>query len=310
MYMKGNKKYYYFLYFCLFSLIFYPTSLLAAPLKIVSSFTILSDMIHEIGQNEVDITTLVGVNSDSHIYQATPQDLKKIEQADAIFINGLGFEPWFIKLQAVSKKKTPVIIATEGLIPLALNNTNDHHHHQASIDPHAWQNVANSHLYIQNIVRGLSLLSPDKKSFFLNNAQRYEVQLNNLDQWIKQELSQIPNEKKYIITNHNSFGYFEQAYGLKFIAPLGINMEAEPTPKAISSLIKLMKETKTYSVFIENMSDPRFIQQIAEDGGGIIEGKLYSDTLSEETGPANSYVKMMRYNVQTIIMSLKKNMPS
>jgi len=288
---------------------------LAEPLKVVASFSILGDMVRQIGGDQVEVTTLVGPNGDAHVYQPTPGDAKAIAEADLIVVNGLGFEGWFDRLFKASQSKALVAVASAGVVPLTMKDddegeahhghTHAHDHgHGTATDPHAWQSLANGRLYASNIGEALAQVAPDRAEHFLTAAAAYSQRLGVLEAWVHRELGAIPKADRRIITSHDAFGYFGKAYGVDLLAPVGLSTEAEPTAKEVAALIRQMKASKVRAIFIESMTDPRLIQQIAKDGGGTVGGVLYSDSLSPGNGPAATYEAMFRYNVGVLKAAL------
>lgn len=281
----------------------------AAPVKVVASFSILGDMVRQIGGDQVAVTTLVGPDGDAHVYQPTPADAKAVTSADLIVVNGLGFEGWFERLFQSSEAKAPVVVASAGVSPQQMEEDDDDHahgngHHGKVTDPHAWQNLANGRLYVANIAEALSKVAPDRAALFQANATAYVERLAQLETWVTSELGAIPKAKRKIITSHDAFGYFGQAYGVTFLAPVGISTEAEPSPKDVAALVKQMKQQKVRAVFVENMADPRLVRQIAKDAGGVLGGELYADALSAADGPAATYEAMFRHNVTAMKAAL------
>jgi len=289
---------------------------MAAPIKVVASFSILADMVREIGGDRVQVTTLVGANGDSHLYQPTPSDARALMTADLVVINGLGFESWFDRLRASTASKAPVVVATAGLAPKLLSaqfspprfsptkSSPPTAAPDGAVDPHAWQTLANAPVYIGTITRGLCAAAPADAAFFEANAALYQQRLAALNQWVIAQFDAIPREQRRIITSHRAFGYFADAYGLDLIAPVGLSTEAEPSARAIAMLIRQMKATQVRAVFLENMMDPRLVERIAHDGGGVVGGTLYADALSGPDGPAASYEAMFRHNVATLTAAL------
>ena len=285
---------------------------MAAPLKIVASFSILGDLASQIAGDRAQVETLVGPDSDSHVYQPTPNDAKKLAHADLVIVNGLGFEGWIKRLVETANYKGTVLTVTEGL-PKTLTMPEDEghgHHHghhddkQAEIDPHAWQNLANGRFYVANIAKALSAADPDGAAIYQANAAKLDQELAALDGWVRAQIAMVPVEKRRVITAHDAFGYFADAYGVEFIAPVGINTEDEPSAKELKALIKQIKTGKTRALFIENMSNPAIIKQLAEETGAIVGPRLYADALSEKTGPANNYQAMFRHNVGALVAGM------
>lgn len=293
----------------------------AAPLTVVASFSILADMVHEVGGPQVRVVTLVGPDGDAHVYHPSPADARTLATADLVFINGLGFEPWFERLRKASASKATVVVASQGLTPQTLEPVADPHasghrhdddHAGAGRgdhtvpDPHAWQNLRYGIRYVTTIAQALAAARPEEAAGFQERAEAYKARLMALDAWVRTELEAIPVEERKVITGHDAFGYFARAYDIRFIAPLGLNTEAEATPKGVARLIRQMKAEKIRAVFLENMTDPRLVQQMARDGGGVLGGALYADALSPPQGPAATYEAMFRHNVATLKAALQR----
>lgn len=280
-----------------------PAAAQAEPLKVIASFSILGDMVTRVGGDAVTVTTLVGPDGDAHVYEPKPTDAKAVAAAGLVIFNGLGFEPWSQKLIKASGYKGTVVQASAGIKPQTMD-TDEHGHghgHGRAKDPHAWQSLANGRLYVANITAALSKAAPAEAGRFAANAAAYDRQLADLDAWVKAELAKIPRLERKVITGHDAFGYFASTYGVDMLSPVGISTEAEPSPRDIVRLIKQMKAQNVKVVFMENMSDPRLVQQIARDAGGVVGGTLYADALSGPTGPAASYDAMFRYNVSQLM---------
>jgi zinc/manganese transport system substrate-binding protein len=172
------------------------------------------------------------------------------------------------------------------------------------MDPHAWQSVGNTKIYVANIRDALIKADPSGKSTYDANAGAYLAKLDELDKEVKEAIAKVPADRRRIITTHDAFGYFGAAYGMKFIAPEGVSTDAEASAKDVAKIIRQIKKEKIPAVFLENISDPRLMQQIAKEGGAKIGGTLYSDALSDEKGPAPTYLDMMRNNIKQFSTAL------
>lgn len=279
------------------------------PLQVVTSFSILADLVKHVGGDNVQITNLVKANQDAHSYEPTPQDNKALRQAKLFFINGLDFEPWAKRLQAASGFEGQCIVVSQGITARSLSEEHDAHNHDhahSEYDPHAWQNVSNTIIYVRNIAQALSAADPAHAQSFEHNAQQYIEKLQALDHAIKQAIEQLPTEQRSIVTTHDAFGYFAQAYGLNVIAAMGMSADADPTAADMARLIKQIKQTGVRAVFLENITNPRLLQQVAKDTGVTVGGTLYTDALSSPGTPAESYLSMMQQNLQTLVEALSK----
>jgi zinc/manganese transport system substrate-binding protein len=268
-------------------------------LAVVATFSILGDFAKNVGGDRVEVTTLVGPNGDVHVYEPTPADARKLSTAKVVFVNGLGLEGWMTRLVAVSSTKAPVIIATKGITPRDMMSRG-----QIVPDPHAWQSVANAKIYVTNICDGLMQVDPAGASIYDTNAKSYLTKIDALEKEVKEGIARIPVDRRKIITTHDAFGYFGDAYGMEFIAPEGLSTESEPSASDVAKIITQIRAQKIPAVFLENVTDPRLMQQIAKESGAKIGGKLYSDALSGPNGPASTYIKLMRHNVRELDKAL------
>lgn len=269
---------------------------------VVSTFSILGDMVHEIGQDKIESKALVGADQDSHVFEPRPRDGKELGRADLIVVNGLGFEGWLDRLIEASGFHGKILVATEGISPLLYNM-----HGEQVTDPHAWHSLKNAHIYIDNIVKGLSALLPQDAAFFKARGEIYKKSLNALETDVRQQLTQIPLKKRKVITSHQAFSYLGRDFDIVFLAPLGISTESEPSAKGVASLIRQIQAEGIQAIFIENISNPRLMEQIANETHTHIGGTLYSDALSTPGTQADTYLKMMSFNLSSLIQAMKEN---
>jgi len=271
------------------------------PLKVVASFSILGDMVKTIGGADVAVTTIVGPDTDTHVYEPTPADAKALAHAQLVFINGLGFEGWMSKLTQSTGYKGTIITATDGIKTHTMDDEG-----AVVTDPHAWQSVANARIYAKNITAALIKALPAKASAITVRANIYDKQLADLDAWVHTQFKDVPQAARTIITSHDAFGYFGLAYNITFMAPEGVNTDTEPTAADVARLTDQIKAAHAKTVFLENMTSARLINQIAKDTGAVIGGTLYADALSPAKGEASTYIDLMRHNVGLLANSLKR----
>jgi len=274
--------------------------------KVVTTFSILADLVKNVGGDRVEITSLVPVNGDAHVYAPSPADAKKLADAKVVFTNGLGFEGWIPRLVKSSATKAAVIVATKGIKPRKSEEKGHGHghSHDADADPHAWQSVANAKIYVANIRDALVAADPAGKATYEANAAAYTSKLDVLEAEVKGQVGSIPADRRRIITTHDAFGYFKAAYGLDFIAPQGVSTESEASAKDVAKIIVQIKKQKIPAVFMENVSDPRLLERIAAETGAKVGGTLYSDALTDEKGKAPTYIDMMKHNIRTLSAAL------
>ena len=264
-------------------------------LNVVASFSILGDLVRNVGGDKVDVTTLVGPDGDAHVYVPTPADAKRIAAARLVFVNGLGLEGWLPRLVQSAGGKAKIVTATAGIAPLQLGG---------GADPHAWQSPLNARVYVANIRDALIAADSADAAAFRSNAEGYLSKLDALDAEVRQAVAQIPENRRKVISTHRAFGYFAAAYGIEFIAPLGVSTESEASARDIAAIITQIRSAKIPAVFLENISDPRLIRQIAAETGARVGGTLYSDSLTGEKGDSPTYIDMVRHNIKALTSAL------
>jgi zinc/manganese transport system substrate-binding protein len=269
-------------------------------LKVLATFSILGDFVKNVGGDRVEVATLVGPNSDAHVYAPAPADAKKVADAKVVIVNGLGYEGWMSRLVKASGSKAPVVVASKGVKERKAAGGHGH----GGADPHAWQSVANAKIDVANIRDALVAADPAGKAAYEANAATYLGKLDALDQDVKVAVAAIPADRRKIISTHDAFGYFQQAYGVEFIAPQGVSTEAEPSARDVARIITQVKKQKIPAVFLENITDARLMERIAQESGARIGGKLYSDALTDAKGDAPTYLDMMRHNIKQISTAL------
>lgn len=284
----------------LFSLMLSMSLSAAEKLPVVTSFSILADMVHLVGGEHVQITNMVGPDADAHTYEPTPDDAKALLKAKLIIKNGLGFEPWLDRLVTSTETKSPVISASHGVIPRSLEEDGE-----TIPDPHAWHNLANTELYIANITKALIAADPPNKADYQRNSQTYLKQIYTLLAEAKAKLGSLPPGNRKIVTSHDAFGYLGQAYGIDFMAPQGLSTEREPSAAEVAALITQIRQAKVKAVFMENIKDARLLKQIADESGAHIGGTLYSDALAA-SGPASTFTGLFEYNLNTLYDALSQ----
>ena len=271
-------------------------------IKVTATFSILADLTKNVGGARAEVTAIVGPNGDAHVYAPAPADAKRLADSKLVIANGLGFEGWITRLIKASGTKAIHVVASKGVKPRKAGGDHDHGH--AAGDPHAWQSVANVKIYVGNIRDALAAADPAGKTAYEANAAGYLGKLDALEREISDAVARIPAERRRIITTHDAFGYFRDAYGLDFIAPQGVSTESEVSARDVARIIAQIKKQKIPAVFMENVSDPRLLKRIADETGAKIGGTLYSDALTEEKGDAPTYIDMVRHNVRTLAAAL------
>ena len=292
--------------------------LLAAPawadgkLPVVASFSILGDMTQRVGGERIAVTTLVGPDGDAHVYEPGPADAKAVAAARVLVVNGLGFEGWMDRLEQAAGFKGVEAVASAGVAPLSMaeadeagHDDHEHDHGHGGVDPHAWQNVANAQAYVRNIAAALERADPEGAAVYRANAQAYLAELEALDAEIRAAMTAIPAPQRVLVTSHDAFGYFAAAYGVTVLAPQGMSTESEASAADVAGLIRQIRADGVRAVFVENITNPRLLEQVSRETDAAIGGVLFSDALSPPGGPAATYVEMMRHNAWTIASALQ-----
>ena len=333
------------------------------PIPVVATFSILGDMVARVGGEHVAVTTLVGPDGDSHVYQPTPADARSVSEARLLIVNGLEFEGWIDRLVDASGFTGRRVVATDGIEPIAYDDHNDHHddhakeehahdhgedehahdhdkdehahdhgkdehahdhdkdehahdkhdehaghghagHDHGAFDPHAWQSLQNAVTYVDNITAALAKADPANAATYYGNRAAYVAEIEALDAEIRGIVAGLPADHRTVVTSHDAFQYFGRDYGLMFLAPQGVSTEAEASAKDVARLIEQMRDEGISAVFIENITDARLLEQIANETGASIGGTLYPGALSGPDGPAPTYLDMMRHNATTLAAAL------
>jgi zinc/manganese transport system substrate-binding protein len=283
-------------------------------IKAVATFSILGDMVGRVGGDRVSVTTLVGPDGDAHVYEPNPADAKAVSEAGVVFVNGLGFEGWLDRLTKAAAYEGPVIVATKGIKPLAMEEDKEKHgrdrgkeehgHHHEGKDPHAWQSLKNGLTYVKNIADGFCKADAAGCDAYRRNAEAYSAEITALDKQVREDLGKIAKAKRKVITSHDAFGYFGAAYGIEFLAPQGVSTEAEASAADVAKLIRQIRKDKVTALFVENISNPRLIEQIGRETSVKPGSALYSDALSAKDGPAATYLDMFKHNVGLLMQSM------
>jgi zinc/manganese transport system substrate-binding protein len=264
----------------------------AAKLKVVATFSILGDMVERVAGDHAEITTLVGPDADAHVFEPTPGDARAVKAASLVFANGRSFDSWIARLMKSTGTQARLIAVAERI--------------GRTRDPHVWQSPANAIVCVEAIQKALAAADAANAAAYKANAATYTAELTALDRELRTAFAKIPKTERRVITTHDAFGFFAAAYGVAFIAPLGISTEEQPSAKGVARLIAQIRRERIKAVFVENISDPRLIEQIARETGVKIGGKLYSDALSTKAGPAPTYIAMMRHNVHLLTAAMAK----
>jgi zinc/manganese transport system substrate-binding protein len=289
-----------------------PTAI-GEPLPVVATFSILGDLVQAVGGDAVQVTTLIGPGIDAHTFDPAPADLVTLESAAVIFENGLGFEPWLDGFFASTQPKGIRVVVSEGIEPRHADETHaneeehEGEHEHGDIDPHVWHNVANAIVMVENIRDALVAADPENSAVYEANATAKISDLEALDAWVREQVATIPEERRKLVTSHDTFGYFADAYGFEVIGTaLGsASTEAgDPSARDVAILIEEIAAAGVPAIFAENVSNPDLMASIAAEAGVTLAPPLYTDALGAPGSEASTYDGMMRGNVTTIVNAL------
>lgn len=275
-----------------------PLAAFAAPLRAVASFSILADMVRQVGQGRITVTSVVPPDGDAHGYQPRPADAKVVMAAGLVVANGLGLDGWMERLARAADFRGVLTIAAAAVTPRPMPGG-------SATDPHAWQDPRNAVQYAHAIGEGLATADPGSADFYRHAASAYADDILRTDAWIEAQFAAIPGDARRIITTHDAFGYFGARYGIEFLAAQGLSTEAEPSARAIAALVAQIKREKIHAVFIENMTDPRLARMLMRETGAVLGGTVYSDALSGPNGPAATYLAMLRHNTTLFMAAMR-----
>ena len=279
-------------------------------LQVVASFSILGDLVERVGGDAVQVTTLIGPGVDAHTYDPAPTDLVTLEEAGVIVENGLGFEPWLDGFYESAQPSAVQIVAAEGITPRQASEAHagEGVQEHGDFDPHVWHDVANVIVMVGNIRDALITADPANAELYEANAAAYIAELEALDAAIREQVATLPEDRRKLVTSHDTFGYFADAYGFEVLGTaLGsLSTEAgDPSAQEIATLIGQIEEAGVPAIFAENVANPDLMESIAAEAGVALAPPLFTDALGPEGSPGDTYVGMMQSNVTTIVDALK-----
>ncbi len=280
----------------------------AAPLPVVASFSILGDLVRQVGGERVAVSLLVGPDSDAHAVQPTPAMARRVASAAVLFSHGMGFEGWMDRLLRSAGFHGRHVVVSEGLRPRAAPSGHGHGHghgHAHDVDPHAWQDVRHAVHYAGRIADGLCAADAAHCAGHRSRAAALVQRLEALHAETAAAWARVPEAQRTVITTHEAFGYYGAAYGVRFLAAQGISSATEPTPRAVAALVRQVKASGTRALFLERTGDPRLMERIARETGASIGGTLYADALSAADGPAPTYEALIRHNTQALLRAVE-----
>lgn len=268
-------------------------------LNVLATFSVLADLSRHVGQERVSTESLIPPDGDAHTFQPSPADALRMSKAQVVLANGLGFDDWINRLAKASGAETKLVVASKGVAARQIDDVEDKQKGRR-LDPHAWLSIPNAKRYVETIRAAFTAADPEGLDAYKYGANDLTWRLDALDIQIRTTVANLPKDRRTIVTTHDAFGYFAAEYGLTFVAPNGVSSEAEASPKDVARIIRQIKAEKIPAVFLENVTDPRLMERIAQETGARIGGKLYSDSLSPPDGPAPTYLTMMQHNIRVL----------
>ena len=284
-------------------------------LQVVASTSFVGDVVGQVGGDDIELEVLLPRGVDPHGYAPTPQDLRGVNQAHVLFVNGLGLEDQLLSELRTAAPDTPVVSLSESIESRELDahlhhetedhDTDDHDGGEQGADPHVWFDPLHVRTWTLNAVDALSALDPEHSQTYGERGAAHASQLEDLDAWIRAEVGQIPGQDRQLVTEHLVFGYFADRYGFEMVGAIvpGYSSVAEPSAEALAELERLIRIEGVEAVFVSVTERSALAEQIAQDLGIEIVG-LYIESLGEENGPADTYLKFMRFNVERIVRVL------
>ncbi|WP_440961183.1 metal ABC transporter substrate-binding protein [Paenibacillus nitricinens] len=272
-------------------------------LKIVATYSIIADMTENIVGEKAEVYSMVPIGTDPHMYDPLPKDTSKVSNADLVFYNGLNLETgkgWFKDLLEVTNKKEVAFAISDEVTPMFLTEKGK----ETQEDPHAWLDIQNAIKYVDIITKHVIEKDPDNKDFYLNNQSGYVKKLNELDQYAKEAVEKIPQEKRILVTSEGAFKYFSKAYGFKSAFIWEINTDSQGTPEQMRNIINIIEENQVPALFLETSVNPKTMETISNETGVPIHSKIFTDSLAKKGEEGDTYLKMIKWNIDKVIEGL------
>lgn len=283
----------------------------ASIFRVLAVESFLADIAQNVAGERLQVETLMPLGLDPHTFEPTPRDIARIAASQVLIVNGAGFEGWLEETIANAGGERTLIEASAGLASREVDQGQESHEteegHAHEGDPHFWLDPLNVVKYVENIRDGLIAADPDGKEVYTQNAAAYIAQLNELDAWIKEQVTTIPEERRLMVTNHESFGYFADRYDFKIIGTIipSVSTGSSPSAQQMANLVDEIRRSGARAIFLETGANPQLAQQIARETGAKVVTDLYTHSLTPPEGNAPTYLEMMKFNVQRILEALR-----
>lgn len=275
-------------------------------LKIVATYSIIADMTENIVGDKAEVYSMVPIGTDPHMYDPLPKDSSKVSSADLIFYNGLNLETgkgWFQDLLDVTNKKEVAFAVSDEVSPMYLSEKGK----ETQIDPHAWLDIQNAIKYVDLITKHVIEKDPDNQEFYLTNQTEYVKELNELDQYAKEAVEIIPQEKRILVTSEGAFKYFSKAYGFESAFIWEINTDSQGTPEQMKQIINIIEEDQVPALFLETSVNPKTMETISNETGVPIHSKIFTDSLAKKGEEGDTYIKMIKWNIDKVVEGLSQS---
>ncbi|MBY3622362.1 metal ABC transporter substrate-binding protein [Acinetobacter sp. CUI P1] len=272
-------------------------------LKIVATYSIIADMTENIVGEKAEVYSMVPIGTDPHMYDPLPKDTSKVSSADLVFYNGLNLETgkgWFQDLLEVTNKKDVAFAVSDEVTPMYLTEKGK----ETQEDPHAWLDVQNAIKYVDIITKRVIEKDPDNKEFYLNNQSEYVKKLNELDQYAKEAVEKVPQEKRILVTSEGAFKYFSKAYGFESAFIWEINTDSQGTPEQMKNIINIIDENQVPALYLETSVNPKTMETISNETGVPIHSKIFTDSLAKKGEEGDTYIKMIKWNIDKVVEGL------
>jgi zinc/manganese transport system substrate-binding protein len=303
-------------------------------LNVVATTTQIADMARNVAGERANVSGLIPANADVHAFEPTPRDVERVADADLVLMHGMELDAWAEELVRQSGTNATVVVVTEGVRTIEADDVHDdehehdddhdhdhegtpeadkhahdddHGHDHGEVDPHVWLDVANAKVMVENIRDALIAADPDGRQTYEANANAYLAELDELDSWIREQIALIPESDRKLVTSHDAFGYYVNAYGLEVVGAVipSLDSQAQPSARETAELIDRIQEEGVKAIFTEAAINPDLARQLAEEAGVKVVDDLYADSLGPEGSGAETYIGMMRTNTTKIVEALR-----
>ncbi|MED3960989.1 metal ABC transporter substrate-binding protein [Niallia taxi] len=272
-------------------------------IKIVATYSIIADMVKNITGDKAEVYSLVPIGTDPHMYDPLPDDTKKVSNADLVFYNGFNLETgkgWFQDLLEVTNKSAVAFPVTEEVTPIYLSEKGK----ESQEDPHAWLDIQNAIKYVDVITKQVIQADPDNEEYYLRNKTEYVAELEEIDQYARAQIAKVPEDKRILVTSEGAFKYFAKAYGFESAFIWEINTDSQGTPEQMNRIINIINTSKVSALFVETSVNPKTMETVSKETNVPIHSKIFTDSLAKKGEPGDTYISMIKWNIDKVIEGL------